>query len=646
LDKENFLIETAGGVSSAAVTESGVGSVACALTVEGNLAVSGTVNDRDLSVDGLKLDAIDHGAQINPGRFGPSIDGLVPAPGSGSGTRVLREDGSWVEQVTGGGSVPLTPLTPRDFGAKGDGQSDDSVAFDNFFKALADGGVGYIPGGTYRVPGLTLGKVVRSKLTLFGDGREATILDFEGVRGKMSAGGTVFYLDAAFEMRGIHWKRFETIVAVADGSATQWPRKMSRDLCGVAIRDCRFSEGFTPVVMRAVSGNFRVDDISFERNEVIDCTGGFWSDCIQQNRVYVRDNHIRLFADASITDTGFTLNGIRIGASYPKEETAQQANDCGDWFVTGNKVQGEAKQTAGSHWLALIRLISGSRVLVTNNQIGPASVPDYTGSGLNVNGLYAKLTHCLIEGNIFRDCSQSNARDGAAYLKFKGRSLGNSSDSHAWSYNCQVINNTFAMEKESKQSVSGISSTATNISILNNRFWGLSANGDDSRALVYTWGEATWHNVIIDGVYAVDCDYAKIIDILGAGDNGYIGRVFITGGQQSSVSTVTGVSVTSLVNGTMQNLVIDEVKIQGLPATVNNTNGVKIYFGSGDVLRSGSIRNCDFDDTVETGVWLIGSLNKIALMNNVLDDCNTAVKSVGMKGTIRARGNTGYADRN
>jgi hypothetical protein len=83
-----------------------------------------------------------------------------------------------------------------------------------------------------------------------------------------------------------------------------------------------------------------------------------------------------------------------------------------------------------------------------------------------------------------------------------------------------------------------------------------------------------------------------------------------------------------------------------LPATVNNTNGVKIYFGSGDVLRSGSIRNCDFDDTVETGVWLIGSLNKIALMNNVLDDCNTAVKSVGMKGTIRARGNTGYADRN
>ena len=90
----------------------------------------------------------------------PGTMGFVPAPAAGDQEKVLRGDGTWVDapqpDVTADGSTTPRSLAERfadvtnvkDFGAVGDGATDDTAAFAD---AMATGKPVYVPAGTYLV---------------------------------------------------------------------------------------------------------------------------------------------------------------------------------------------------------------------------------------------------------------------------------------------------------------------------------------------------------------------------------------------------------------------------------------------------------------------------------------------------------------
>ena len=163
-----------------------------------------------------------------------------------------------------------------DFGAKGDGTTDDSPAIQ---AALDLQGQVYIPAGTYRID-TTL--KIKSNTKLYGDGIEATIL-VEGGSGTTLSGmhtsilenQAYFDNDAAgndsmhVENIAFHGQRS---TAVADGSATS----SNKGIGGVyfkyasrsRIRDCYFKDGWCGFVITGTRTGFN----SQSQNSIFDCT--------------------------------------------------------------------------------------------------------------------------------------------------------------------------------------------------------------------------------------------------------------------------------------------------------------------------------------------------------------------------------------
>lgn len=113
------------------------------LQVEGNIAVSGTVDGRDIATDGSKLDGIEAGAQVNDvtsvnsqtGVVVLDIDDVAPTQTGNSG-KVLTTNGTtatW-QSITGGGDVSKvgTPINNQLAIWTGDGtiEGDSNLTFD------------------------------------------------------------------------------------------------------------------------------------------------------------------------------------------------------------------------------------------------------------------------------------------------------------------------------------------------------------------------------------------------------------------------------------------------------------------------------------------------------------------------------------
>ena len=169
-----------------------------------------------------------------------------------------------------------TPNNVRDFGAKGDGITDDSAAIQS---ALDLQGRVYIPAGTYLV-NTTLR--IKSNTKLYGDGIEATILKEGGDGTTLPGMNTSILENQAYvdtDPAGNDSMHVENIafhgqrsVAVADGSATS----SNKGIGGVyfqyasrsRIRDCYFKDGWSGFVITGTRTGFN----SQSQNSIFDCT--------------------------------------------------------------------------------------------------------------------------------------------------------------------------------------------------------------------------------------------------------------------------------------------------------------------------------------------------------------------------------------
>ena len=86
-------------------------------------------------------------------------------------------DFSFAGYHSGNDPIPNVPVkaSVKDFGAKGDGQADDSQAFLNAIAAVSDGAV-LIPAGRYKITKVL--KISKSNFVLVGEGQDRTTLYF------------------------------------------------------------------------------------------------------------------------------------------------------------------------------------------------------------------------------------------------------------------------------------------------------------------------------------------------------------------------------------------------------------------------------------------------------------------------------------
>jgi hypothetical protein len=168
------------------------------------------------------------------------------------------------------------PNNVRDFGAKGDGTTDDSAAIQ---AALDLKGQVYIPTGTYLI-NTTLR--IKDNTKLYGDGIEATILKEGGAGTTLSTMFTSILINQAYfdndsagndsmhvENIAFHGQRATPIV---DGDATSSNKGIGGIYFEYAsrsrIRDCYFKDGWSGFVITGTRDNFS----SQLQNSIFDCT--------------------------------------------------------------------------------------------------------------------------------------------------------------------------------------------------------------------------------------------------------------------------------------------------------------------------------------------------------------------------------------
>ena len=327
-----------------------------------------------------------------------------------------------------------TPNNVRDFGAKGDGITDDSAAIQ---AALDLQGRVYIPAGTYLV-NTTLR--IKSNTKLYGDGIEATILKEGGDGTTLPGMNTSILENQAYvdtdpdgndsmhvENIAFHGQRS---VAVADGSATS----SNKGIGGVyfqyasrsRIRDCYFKDGWSGFVITGTRTGFN----SQSQNSIFDCTVFNATSWSQNGNAGVPRGILlgTAFTYMRGCSTKTCATGFYLGAA----QLVVDACNAFGWTYDN-----------GFYCLATELAMSNCRA-----DGGNASFPDGFGNGITLAyNTGAQLTNCFVQ-----DCSNMGFRIHAPQ---RNTNL----------TNCSAINCGYGFRAENTLDFTGSTVTAANETI-------------------------------------------------------------------------------------------------------------------------------------------------------------------------------------
>lgn len=166
-----------------------------------------------------------------------------------------------------GGGADLPWVTPQDFGAKGDGVTDDTEAIQAAFNAVntAGGGTVFFPKGVYKlIPTTTL--KVYSNTTILGDRGESIIMADPTFQPStvMIGIGSSSYSVTNVHVRGIVFRGVENY-----GSASSGLRLVEVwRATNISFVDCLFQNNMNAAIKLVNSSNIQVFDSRFE---AVDC---------------------------------------------------------------------------------------------------------------------------------------------------------------------------------------------------------------------------------------------------------------------------------------------------------------------------------------------------------------------------------------
>jgi len=206
----------------------------------------------------------------------PSSINMVLPKAENRANKVLAFDSTGAVKADTLGNFARNIINVRDYGAKGDGVTDDSAAIQS---ALDLQGHIYIPAGTYLI---NTSLRIKDNTWLFGDGTEATILKEGGAGTTLGTMSTSILVNQAHfddnaagndsmhvENIAFHGQRSTPI---ADGAVTATNKGVGGVYFEYAsrsrIRDCYFKDGWSGFVIEGTRTGFS----SQLQNSIFDCT--------------------------------------------------------------------------------------------------------------------------------------------------------------------------------------------------------------------------------------------------------------------------------------------------------------------------------------------------------------------------------------
>lgn len=294
----------------------------------------------------------------------------LPAPGAAGSLRKVTDSvrGIWMDTGTQWVAISGGWANVRDFGAKGDGVTDDTAALQN---ALSSGQSVFIPSGEYLTSNLTIS---HSGQRIIGAGWASILRQQDANQALLSVADGV----SGLEIAHLKLKDAGVFDVAARGRALVYcnPSGLSTGVSGLDIHHVWFANG----AISGISGN-KILNSRFHHN-LIDADGG----ACGEHGIYCGADSQRITIDHNTMISVGTSNGAGITSN------ATADNSVRDITVDSNVIKGfqwGISPASTSNYTQPGWIITNNRVIGTS---------DSTNSGIDLFAV--KLTHSTISGNI------------------------------------------------------------------------------------------------------------------------------------------------------------------------------------------------------------------------------------------------------
>src|ERR1700742_588523 len=305
----------------------------------------------------------------------------------------------------------LGPLNVMEYGAKGDGETDDKSAVKTAIEAAMSAGRPLLfPGGrTFKVPGLAVS--VASPLHLIGQGSR--------LLGTSNSDSAVLTPAADLTIEGLTIDTLGRFIQLNELAAT----------IAIAIRNCAFVGCFSPVHWDIGKGGEALSRFVFTDSRIENCKRGACLDGVEKLES-------ALFANNLVYNTGRA--GFRVHHDPGNEDDAEVQLNNKDIAVVGNVMRQIYDETSPNA-VANGVLINGYNATIIGNVIEGVTVSDES----DAEAIYTKCRFATIVGNVVRDCQKDQ---GAIAIKRRGNPETDtefSKENNGWSTICanNVIEN-------------------------------------------------------------------------------------------------------------------------------------------------------------------------------------------------------------
>ena len=231
----------------------------------------------------------------------------------------------------------MSIISVKEHGARGDGQSDDTVGIQRATALLQPADTLYFPGGTYRVstPGTLVSVQGISKLKVFFDAGAVLLMDNLDQQGLGSGHAFYFrgYADGlVLEGIRIRWKTMPTQRSMGDGIRLDGPFSSAgpsdqRTIRNVIIRRCHVAQAPQAGIVLMGCSDIVIEDI-----EIVET----WADGVHLNAcrrftinnitgLNVRDDHVALVTYYDPSTLDYAL-GNREGGPYTQPALGEWSN--------------------------------------------------------------------------------------------------------------------------------------------------------------------------------------------------------------------------------------------------------------------------------------------------------------------------------
>jgi hypothetical protein len=288
-------------------------------------------------------------------------------------------------------------VSVKDFGAIGDGATNDTAALQAALNSIASGGSLYFPFGTYNHTGLSL---TGSNINLYGDGAKLVysgVSDGFLIQSANNANASNFYMSgltfkngvSAFKIKGQGTGIYSNINITSCIFDTSTSGMVWFEHCSDTVFDSnKLYDGGDNGVYYSFSNNAIISD-----NLLVNCIGsgaitvGYSDAVISANNIIIANNEIYTDGDAL---AGNYISGI-------------DAVHCSDVFITGNHVSNKTTGVAGRQYKTGI-LVEENTIInvgVVANKI--FNMPEY---GIRLGTASGSiLSNVKIASNEIDDCT-------------------------------------------------------------------------------------------------------------------------------------------------------------------------------------------------------------------------------------------------